>query len=87
MLTPTGSMQGWPAVAALVLPAACAGAESVGDVMDALQERMDSDLTPLHLAVRSGSADLVRHAMSFAKVAAFALRPQSWSLTTSLCNS
>ena len=52
-------LQGWPAVARLVLPTACASSESVGDVMDALQCRVAANLTPLHLAVRSGSADLV----------------------------
>ncbi len=52
--------QGWPAVAATVMPVACAAAETVGDVMEALQGGYAAGLTPLHLAVRSGSAELVR---------------------------
>jgi hypothetical protein len=44
----------------MVMPVACAAAETVGDVMDALQGGCAAGLTPLHLAVRTGSADLVR---------------------------
>lgn len=46
-------------MAATVLPVACAVADTVGDVMDALQERVAAGLTPLHLAVRSRNAELV----------------------------
>ena len=44
----------------MVMPVACAAAETVGDVMDALRGRCGAGLTPLHLAVRTGSAELVR---------------------------
>lgn len=70
-------MQGWPSVGELVLPAACADAACVGDVMDGMQDRTQGGLSPLHLAVRSGSAELVGTLTAWAQRGGY-----EWCLTT-----
>lgn len=56
---PRGMQQGWDAVAEMVLPVAGAAAAGVGEAMEAVCERAQGGLPPLHLAVQSGSGSLV----------------------------
>ncbi len=62
-------MQGWPAIAKLVLPAASAAHATVAGVVDGLQARDGGagGLNALHLAVRSGSAPAVRLLLDWAR--------------------